>query len=183
MESVFVRTTCSLSSIGRMIMSRTVRSQVGGIAVCLLCRHTGVAVKLPLICCLMMRGSRLLAGWKSWFNTTGNSAPQVRLDFTIMHVIRLAYINNRSFLCSVFGLDVWLAADERISGNLSPVQQDLQNSFMLLSMLPTTLPKVGQSRVPPLTAAGLQFQVSDLGKQTGVESFWFVCLFFKYASI
>ncbi|XP_041646143.1 protein FAM149B1 isoform X2 [Cheilinus undulatus] len=47
--------------------------------------------------------------------------------------------------------------DEKVSGNLSPVQQDSQNPFMLLSMLPTMLPKQGQSRVPPLTA-GLQFQ-------------------------
>lgn len=54
---------------------------------------------------------------------------------------------------------VRLADDEKISGNLSPVQQDSQNPFMLLSMLPTMLPKLGQSRVPPLTA-GLQFQVS-----------------------
>ncbi|CAJ1067165.1 protein FAM149B1 isoform X2 [Xyrichtys novacula] len=43
--------------------------------------------------------------------------------------------------------------DEKISGNLSPVQQDSQNPFMLLSMLPTMLPKPGQSRVPPLTAS------------------------------
>ncbi|XP_013764884.1 protein FAM149B1 isoform X3 [Pundamilia nyererei] len=47
--------------------------------------------------------------------------------------------------------------DENISGNLSPVQQDFQNPFMLLSTLPTMLPKLGQSRVPPLTA-GMQFQ-------------------------
>ncbi|XP_067466557.1 protein FAM149B1 isoform X1 [Thunnus thynnus] len=47
--------------------------------------------------------------------------------------------------------------DEKISGNLSPVQQDSQNPFMLFSTLPTMLPKLGQSRVPPLTA-GLQFQ-------------------------
>ncbi|XP_069549004.1 protein FAM149B1 isoform X2 [Brachyistius frenatus] len=45
--------------------------------------------------------------------------------------------------------------DDKISGNLSPVQQDSQNPFMLLSMLPTTLPKLGQSRVPPLTAGPL----------------------------
>ncbi|XP_029305327.1 protein FAM149B1 isoform X2 [Cottoperca gobio] len=51
--------------------------------------------------------------------------------------------------------------DESISGNLSPVQQDSQNPFMLLSMLPTMLPKLGQSRVPPLTA-GLQFQVGKV---------------------
>ncbi|XP_051280766.1 protein FAM149B1 isoform X1 [Dicentrarchus labrax] len=47
--------------------------------------------------------------------------------------------------------------DEKLSGNLSPVQQDSQNPFMLLSMLPTMLPKLGQSRMPPLTS-GLQFQ-------------------------
>ncbi|XP_034093912.1 LOW QUALITY PROTEIN: protein FAM149B1 [Gymnodraco acuticeps] len=47
--------------------------------------------------------------------------------------------------------------DEMISGMLSPVQPDSQNPFMLLSMLPTMLPKLGQSRVPPLTA-GLQYQ-------------------------
>ncbi|KAI3362742.1 hypothetical protein L3Q82_001801 [Scortum barcoo] len=50
--------------------------------------------------------------------------------------------------------------DEKISGNLSPVQQDTQNPFMLLSMLPTLLPKLGQSRVPPLTAS--QFQAGRL---------------------
>ncbi|KAM6998030.1 protein FAM149B1 isoform 2-T2 [Tautogolabrus adspersus] len=47
--------------------------------------------------------------------------------------------------------------DDKISGSLSPVQQDSQNPFMLLSILPTMLPKPGQSRVPPLTP-GLQFQ-------------------------
>uniref|UniRef100_A0A3Q2VPE8 Family with sequence similarity 149 member B1 n=1 Tax=Haplochromis burtoni TaxID=8153 RepID=A0A3Q2VPE8_HAPBU len=51
----------------------------------------------------------------------------------------------------------WECYDENISGNLSPVQQDFQNPFMLLSTLPTMLPKLGQSRVPPLTA-GMQFQ-------------------------
>ncbi|XP_026212244.1 protein FAM149B1 isoform X2 [Anabas testudineus] len=43
--------------------------------------------------------------------------------------------------------------DRTISGNLSPVQQDCQNPFVL----PMMLPKLGQSRVPPLTA-GLQLQ-------------------------
>uniref|UniRef100_A0A3Q1H2X7 Family with sequence similarity 149 member B1 n=1 Tax=Acanthochromis polyacanthus TaxID=80966 RepID=A0A3Q1H2X7_9TELE len=47
--------------------------------------------------------------------------------------------------------------DDKISGNLSPVPQDSHNPFMLLSTLPTMLPKLGQSRVPPLTA-GQQFQ-------------------------
>ncbi|XP_034753218.1 protein FAM149B1 isoform X3 [Etheostoma cragini] len=47
--------------------------------------------------------------------------------------------------------------DEKVPGNLSPVQQDSHNPFTLLSMLPTMLPKLGQNRVPPLTA-GLQFQ-------------------------
>uniref|UniRef100_A0A3Q3G0V1 Family with sequence similarity 149 member B1 n=1 Tax=Labrus bergylta TaxID=56723 RepID=A0A3Q3G0V1_9LABR len=51
----------------------------------------------------------------------------------------------------------WEGYDDKISGSLSPVQQDSQNPFMLLSILPTMLPKPGQSRVPPLTA-GLQFQ-------------------------
>ncbi|XP_075931902.1 protein FAM149B1 isoform X1 [Anarhichas minor] len=49
------------------------------------------------------------------------------------------------------------SGDEKICGSLSPVPQDSQNPFMLLSMVPTMLPKLGQSRVPPLTA-GLQFQ-------------------------
>ncbi|XP_068423640.1 protein FAM149B1 isoform X2 [Clinocottus analis] len=49
------------------------------------------------------------------------------------------------------------SSDEKISGNLSPVPLESQNPFMLLSMLPTMLPKLGQSKVPPLTA-GLQFQ-------------------------
>ncbi|CAG6016751.1 unnamed protein product [Menidia menidia] len=47
--------------------------------------------------------------------------------------------------------------DETISGSLSPVLSDSQNPFMLLSSLPTMLPKLGQSRVPQLTA-GPQFQ-------------------------
>ncbi|XP_047459806.1 protein FAM149B1 isoform X4 [Mugil cephalus] len=47
--------------------------------------------------------------------------------------------------------------DEKISGSLSPVQQDSQNPFALLSTLPAMLPKLSQSRVPPLTT-GLQFQ-------------------------
>ncbi|KAG7500229.1 hypothetical protein JOB18_012318 [Solea senegalensis] len=47
--------------------------------------------------------------------------------------------------------------EEKISMNLSPVQQDSQNPFMLLSTLPTMLPKLGQGRMPTLTA-GLQFQ-------------------------
>ncbi|KAK2824462.1 hypothetical protein Q5P01_021637 [Channa striata] len=45
--------------------------------------------------------------------------------------------------------------DGTVSGNLSPVQPDCQNPFML----PTMLPKLGQSRVPPLTA-GPQFQTT-----------------------
>ncbi|KAM3863106.1 protein FAM149B1 [Diretmus argenteus] len=41
--------------------------------------------------------------------------------------------------------------------HFSPAQQDLQNRFMLLSTLPTMLPKLDQTRVPQLTA-GLQSQ-------------------------
>ncbi|XP_029926232.1 protein FAM149B1 isoform X2 [Myripristis murdjan] len=47
--------------------------------------------------------------------------------------------------------------DERHSSNLSPTQQNSQDPFMLLSTLPTPLPKLGQTRVPQLTA-GLQSQ-------------------------
>ncbi|XP_028982843.1 protein FAM149B1 isoform X2 [Betta splendens] len=43
--------------------------------------------------------------------------------------------------------------DEKIPVNLSPLQPDCQNAFML----PTMLPRLGQSRVPPLTG-NLQFQ-------------------------
>ena len=42
----------------------------------------------------------------------------------------------------------------------SLAQPDAQNPFMFLSTLPTLLPKLGQSRVPQLTA-GLQSQVSE----------------------
>lgn len=51
------------------------------------------------------------------------------------------------------------AQDEKLSGSLSPVQQYPLNPYMLLSTLPTTLPKLGQNRAPPLTA-GLQFQAA-----------------------
>uniref|UniRef100_UPI003AAD00C5 protein FAM149B1 n=1 Tax=Centroberyx gerrardi TaxID=166262 RepID=UPI003AAD00C5 len=47
--------------------------------------------------------------------------------------------------------------DEKSSANFSPAQQDSQDPFMLLSTLPTLLPKLGQTRVPQLTA-GLQSQ-------------------------
>ncbi|XP_028323839.1 protein FAM149B1 isoform X2 [Gouania willdenowi] len=40
--------------------------------------------------------------------------------------------------------------DVKISGNLNPLQQGSQNPLMLMSSLPTLLPKLGQSRVPPL---------------------------------
>ncbi|KAF7669105.1 hypothetical protein LDENG_00247750 [Lucifuga dentata] len=46
-----------------------------------------------------------------------------------------------------------ISNDEKVSGNLSPLQQDSQNPFMLLSTLPMLLPKLGQSRVPLLTGA------------------------------
>ncbi|XP_043992304.1 protein FAM149B1 isoform X2 [Gambusia affinis] len=47
--------------------------------------------------------------------------------------------------------------DETLSGSLSPVQPDALNPFMLLSLLPAALPKLGQSRVPPLMS-GQQLQ-------------------------
>uniref|UniRef100_A0A1A7WN46 Family with sequence similarity 149, member B1 n=1 Tax=Iconisemion striatum TaxID=60296 RepID=A0A1A7WN46_9TELE len=42
--------------------------------------------------------------------------------------------------------------DETISGSLSPVPSDSQDPFILLSTPPMMLPKLGQTRVPPLTA-------------------------------
>lgn len=42
--------------------------------------------------------------------------------------------------------------EEKICGNLSPVPQESNSPFMLLSTLPTTLPKLGPNKVPPLTA-------------------------------
>lgn len=49
--------------------------------------------------------------------------------------------------------------DEKISGSLSPLLPESHNPFMLLSMLPSMLPRVGQSRMLPMPA-GLQHQVS-----------------------
>uniref|UniRef100_A0A3B5M4P7 DUF3719 domain-containing protein n=1 Tax=Xiphophorus couchianus TaxID=32473 RepID=A0A3B5M4P7_9TELE len=50
----------------------------------------------------------------------------------------------------------WECYDETLSGSLSPVLPDALNPFMLLS-LPAVLPKLGQSRVPPLMS-GQQLQ-------------------------
>lgn len=52
---------------------------------------------------------------------------------------------------------MWFAANEKTPGSLNPVQ-DSQSSFTLLSTMPTLVPKVGHSRVPPITA-GQHFQV------------------------
>lgn len=62
-------------------------------------------------------------------------------------------------LKTVLELCVWSAANEKTSGSLNPVRQDSQNSFPLLSGMPTMVAKVGHSRVPPITA-GQHFQVS-----------------------
>ncbi|XP_041920896.1 protein FAM149B1 isoform X1 [Alosa sapidissima] len=43
--------------------------------------------------------------------------------------------------------------DEKTAGALSPAQPDPQNPFLLLTTLPTVLPRLGQSRVPQLTAS------------------------------
>uniref|UniRef100_A0A8C6SI46 Family with sequence similarity 149 member B1 n=1 Tax=Neogobius melanostomus TaxID=47308 RepID=A0A8C6SI46_9GOBI len=48
--------------------------------------------------------------------------------------------------------------EEKLCGNLSPVPQESNHPFMLLSTLPSTLPKLGLGRVPPL--AGLPMQTS-----------------------
>lgn len=49
--------------------------------------------------------------------------------------------------------------DEKISGSLSPLLPESHNPFMLLSMLPSMLPRVGQSRMLSIPA-GLHHQVS-----------------------
>uniref|UniRef100_A0A3B3ZWV8 DUF3719 domain-containing protein n=1 Tax=Periophthalmus magnuspinnatus TaxID=409849 RepID=A0A3B3ZWV8_9GOBI len=51
-----------------------------------------------------------------------------------------------------------LINEEKLCGNLSPVPQKSSHPFMLLSTLPTTLPKLGLGRVPPL--AGLPIQTA-----------------------
>lgn len=48
--------------------------------------------------------------------------------------------------------------EEKLCGNLSPIPQESNYPFMLLSTLPTTFPKLGLGRVPPL--AGLPIQTS-----------------------
>lgn len=57
-----------------------------------------------------------------------------------------------------------LTDDRKISGNPRPVQQDCHDAFVL----PLMLPKLGQSRVPPLTGS-LQLQVSALSDLIPVE--------------
>lgn len=52
-----------------------------------------------------------------------------------------------------------VAANDKTSGSLNPEREDSQSSLMLLSVMPTMVPKVGHSRVPPITA-GQHFQVS-----------------------
>ena len=98
-----------------------------------------------------------LVGWmKELVQRHWECCTSSRAEFIYLNWLKL-------FLPTVFGSGfyLWLADDEIISGRLSPVQPDSLNPFMLLSMLPTMLPKLGQSRVPPLTA-GLQYQVSDI---------------------
>ncbi|XP_063048260.1 protein FAM149B1 isoform X2 [Engraulis encrasicolus] len=55
--------------------------------------------------------------------------------------------------------DVCVLDDEKTAGVLSPTQPDSQNPFLLLSSLPTVLPRLGHGRHPQLTA-GLQPQSS-----------------------
>lgn len=68
-------------------------------------------------------------------------------------------IDLKTDLDAVLASCVWSAANEKTSGSLNPVRQDSQNSFTLLSGMPTMVAKVGHSRVPPITA-GQHFQVS-----------------------
>lgn len=62
---------------------------------------------------------------------------------------------------------LFLTDDEKNAVNFSPSQSDAQNPFLLLSTLPTLLPRLGQSRVPQLTGTP-QPQVSALrgGRRT-----------------
>uniref|UniRef100_A0A8C8E361 Family with sequence similarity 149 member B1 n=1 Tax=Oryzias sinensis TaxID=183150 RepID=A0A8C8E361_9TELE len=57
--------------------------------------------------------------------------------------------------CSFF-----LPDDETICGSVSRVQPDSQDASLLLSTLSTTLPKLGQNRMPPLPA-GPQYQNTE----------------------
>ncbi|XP_023183544.1 protein FAM149B1 isoform X4 [Xiphophorus maculatus] len=57
--------------------------------------------------------------------------------------------------------------DETLSGSLSPVLPDALNPFMLLSSLPAVLPKLGQSRVPPLMS-GQQLQGVPISSERSV---------------
>lgn len=56
---------------------------------------------------------------------------------------------------------LFLTDDEKNAVNFNQSQSDAQNPFLLLSTLPTLLPRLGQSRVPQLTGTP-QPQVSDL---------------------
>ncbi|XP_029608464.1 protein FAM149B1-like isoform X2 [Salmo trutta] len=47
----------------------------------------------------------------------------------------------------------YVSDDEKTAVNFSPSQSDAENPFLLLSTLPTLLPRLGQSRVPQLTGS------------------------------
>ncbi|XP_064788652.1 protein FAM149B1-like isoform X2 [Oncorhynchus masou masou] len=47
----------------------------------------------------------------------------------------------------------YVSDDEKTAVNFSPSQSDAENPFLLLSALPTLLPKLGQIRVPQLTGS------------------------------
>ncbi|XP_038816531.1 protein FAM149B1-like isoform X2 [Salvelinus namaycush] len=47
----------------------------------------------------------------------------------------------------------YVSDDEKTAVNFSPSQSDAENSFLLLSTLPTLLPRLGQIRVPQLTGS------------------------------
>ena len=62
-------------------------------------------------------------------------------------------------LCAVSEWCVWSAAGDRAAGSPNPVRDDSQDPLTLLSAVPAVVPRVGHSRVPPITA-GLHVQVS-----------------------
>lgn len=53
--------------------------------------------------------------------------------------------------------------EEKFCGHLSPIPQESSHSFMLLSTLPTALPKLGLGRVPPLTGLPVQTSRAPVG--------------------
>lgn len=83
--------------------------------------------------------------------------------FRSLFFLTLAHLLFNCVSFDVFLMNVFWPDDETISGSVSLAQPDSQDALLLMSALSTTLPKLGQSRMPPFTA-GPQYQVSGLGR-------------------